>query len=1070
MKSVITKITTGIATVLFFNTASAQLVVAAATPAQLVDTLLGTGITVSGITYTGAVNARGTFGGVSNIGFPSGVLLTSGNIINAVGPNNTSGASLSNGLVGDPDLDIIMSPTMSFDATILEFDFIPTSDTVKFNYVFASEEYMEFVSTTPGGINDGFGFFISGPGISGPFSGGAENIAIIPGTTLPVTMFNLNLYSYSAYYFDNGDGFGSGTAPDGATIQYDGFTVPLTATAAVLCGQTYHIKLAVGDGGDHVLDSGVFLEEGSFTSQGVQIIPEISYGGPNDSVLYEGCGLACIYFVRSSNLANADTVNLTIAGSAVNGVDYNTGALGVPLPSVLIFAPGQDSISYCINAVPDGVLEGLDTIDLTIFLTGICGGTTTNATVYLNEFDSLSVIMSTDTSICSGSGAATITGLVTGGVAPYTYSWSGGAGSASSVAVTPVATTTYTLTVSDACTNSVDPTPNVSDSVLVTAIPAPVMIINTQVAAVNDSTMFEGCVGSTCFHFIRTSTLTVADTFNITIGGTATNGIDYSVTPGATALPNQIIFPIGVDSVQYCIDAGIDAVEGVETILLSVIQGAVCPQPISFANLYIQDVSPMTIVTSGDTSYCGSGTATISGVITGGVLPYTYSWSGGAGSAATVAVSPGAGNTTYYLTVGDACTNTVDPTPSVMDSVLVTVFPAPVMTISTQIAAVNDSTLFEGCTPACFYFIRTSPLTVADTFNISIGGTATNGTDYSVSPGSLPLPNQIIFPIGVDSVQYCISAGIDGVEGIETIVLNVIQGAVCPQPISIANLYVQDVTPMSIAVSGDTTFCSFGGVAPLGVMVTGGLQPYTYTWSGGLPSTPNPSPTVTTTTTYTVTVADACPTSTPSVTNSVTVTVITFASMVATAGSDMLVCPGDLVALNGQITGGGAPYTFYWTTVSGSDSVSSPGSANTSVVATTPGVYMITIIDTCGNVQTDLVTIDVETSCVLNIPNIITPDGTGPVENEFFYIENLDKFPGSSVAIYDRWGKKIYESADYQNNWTSGKQSDGVYYYVLTVPASGKVMAQAHASSSFKASEQSDNKVFAGYFHITRLK
>src|SRR3989344_6849108 len=240
MKSFIKKVVLSSIALFAFTTMSAQLTVNGTfTPVQLVDTLLGTGVTASGVTYTGSVNCRGTFNGtLSNIGFTSGVLLTCGNLTNAIGPNNMTGASVGNGLPGDADLDIIMSPTASFDATILEFDFIPTSDTVKFNYVFASEEYMEYVSTTPGGINDGFGFFISGPGISGPFSGGAENIAIIPGTALPVTMFNLNLYSYGMYYFDNGDGNGTGTAPDGATVQYDGFTVPLTAIAAVQCGET----------------------------------------------------------------------------------------------------------------------------------------------------------------------------------------------------------------------------------------------------------------------------------------------------------------------------------------------------------------------------------------------------------------------------------------------------------------------------------------------------------------------------------------------------------------------------------------------------------------------------------------------------------------------------------------------------------------------------------------------------------------------------------------------------------------------------------------------------------------
>ncbi len=665
MKSLIQKI--ALSTIAFFtiNTTTAQLTVAGATPAQMVDTLLGTGVTASGIVYTGAAACRGTFGGLSNIGFSSGVLLTCGNLVNAIGPNNTSGASVGNGLPGDPDLNIIMAPTLSFDATILEFDFIPTSDTVKFNYVFASEEYMEFVSTFPGGINDAFGFFISGPGIAGPFSGGAENIAIIPGTSLPVTMFNLNLFTNAAYYFDNGDGFGTGTAPDGATIEYDGFTVPLTAISPVQCGETYHIKLAIGDGGDDILDSGVFLEEGSFSSQGVTIIPEISYGGTNDSTLYEGCGLACIYFVRTSNLANADTINLTIGGSAVNGIDYNTGVVGVPLPNQLIFAAGQDSISYCINAVSDGVLEGLDTIQLSIILAGACGGTTTYATVYLNEY-----------------------------------------------------------------------------------------------------------------------------------------------------------------------------------------------------------------------------------------------------------------------------------------------------------------------------------------------------------------------------------------------------------------------TPLTLSMS-DTTFCNLGGTFTMIPIVTGGVEPYTYSWSGGLPSTSTNTVTASTTTTYTVVVNDACNGTidpTPSVTDSSTITVATFAPMVVNAGPDMIVCPGDVLPILSTITGGGSPYTYSWSVIAGTDPLSSTNTANTSVVVTSNGIYQITITDVCGNVQTDQILIAVETSCVLNIPNVITPDGTGPAVNEFFFVENLEKYPGSSLAIYNRWGNKVFESSDYQNNWNGSKSVDGVYYYVLTVPVSGTVNANAKESPSFKSTKSEDNKVFAGYFHISRMK
>ena len=120
------KIALAITFLFTISVANAQLTVnGTLTPTQLVDTLLGSGVTASGITYTGSVNTRGTFGGISNIGFTSGVLLTCGNLTNAIGPNDLSSASIGNALPGDPDLDIIMSPTTSFDATILEFDFIP---------------------------------------------------------------------------------------------------------------------------------------------------------------------------------------------------------------------------------------------------------------------------------------------------------------------------------------------------------------------------------------------------------------------------------------------------------------------------------------------------------------------------------------------------------------------------------------------------------------------------------------------------------------------------------------------------------------------------------------------------------------------------------------------------------------------------------------------------------------------------------------------------------------------------------------------------------------------------------
>lgn len=434
--------------VLSIKTAVAQLTVNNTfTPTQLIqNVLLSSGVTATNITYNGSPIALGSFNGTaSNIGLPGGIILACGDINNAVGPNNATGASDNLGLPGDSDLDLIMSPVASYDATVLEFDFVASSTMLQFRYVFGSEEYMEYVSTTPGGINDGFGFFISGPGISGPYSNGAENIALIPGTTLPVTMFNLNLNNNSAYYFDNGDGSGSGTAADGLSVQYDGFTVPLIATATVQCGQTYHIKMAIADGGDGILDSGVFIEEGSFSfGQAISIIPDISPIGADDSTMYEGCYSSCLYFVRDSNLSNPETINITIGGTAMNGVDYNIGSAGSTLPSQVTFAVGQSIVQYCIDAVPDSQNEGQETIILTSIQTVNCVQSTKIITIYVNErpLPTASIAGGT-TPLCLGQNT-TLT--ASGGLL---YSWINTSDTTSTIIVNPSTTSTYAVEVKD---------------------------------------------------------------------------------------------------------------------------------------------------------------------------------------------------------------------------------------------------------------------------------------------------------------------------------------------------------------------------------------------------------------------------------------------------------------------------------------------------------------------------------------------------------------------------------------------------------------------------------------------
>lgn len=232
---------------------------------DLANAILGdnSGITILSSSYTGSEAGAGTFEG-GTFGIEQGILLTSGQAITAEGPNTQSGAGSGEGQPGDPDLDAIVSPFGTNDAAILEIEFIPDASTLEFSYVFGSEEYNEYVCSS---FNDVFAFFVSG----GIYEN--ENIALLPGTDIAVSINNVNNGSIgssgneencdednlanSAFFVDN---------DEGDNIEYDGHTVVLTATINLEPGETYTLRLAIADAGDSVLDSGVFIEGGSFVS------------------------------------------------------------------------------------------------------------------------------------------------------------------------------------------------------------------------------------------------------------------------------------------------------------------------------------------------------------------------------------------------------------------------------------------------------------------------------------------------------------------------------------------------------------------------------------------------------------------------------------------------------------------------------------------------------------------------------------------------------------------------------------------------------------------------------------
>ena len=267
--------------IFFTNFIHAQLAVnnTSITPAQLVQSvLLGTGVTASNITFNGsAANANlvrdqaGQFsnGSTTNIGIDGGIILGTGKVSFAPGPSNspTNTDPTSQPIEGDNDLFILSGKTIR-NKSVLEFDFVPMGENLNFNFVFASEEYPTYANTN---FNDVFGFFLSGPGITGPYSNNAKNIALIPGTTTPITINDLNNGNtnngpceYCNFYVNN-TASGQNPTTGITTIKYNGFTTVLAAISNIQCGQTYHIKLAIANAGDNSLDSAVFLQGGSFS-------------------------------------------------------------------------------------------------------------------------------------------------------------------------------------------------------------------------------------------------------------------------------------------------------------------------------------------------------------------------------------------------------------------------------------------------------------------------------------------------------------------------------------------------------------------------------------------------------------------------------------------------------------------------------------------------------------------------------------------------------------------------------------------------------------------------------------
>lgn len=269
--------------------------------------LTGPGVTINNVAFNQNYtllnsNQIGLFylnNTIGSFGIDTGIIIASGNISGAMGPNNSSGLTTvitGNSLINDPQLQSLVSGANLNDCAILEFDFTPLTDTViACKFVFGSEEYPEYVNTA---YNDVFGFFITGPMPQGGWFQ-SQNLAVIPNTNTPICIDSVNHLINTQYYISN---------TGGALLQYDGYTVPITLSQVVIPGQTYHFKVGVADRGDYSYDSGVFLKIKSFYGYASMPIANFNSTISGNTVTLDNTTNWAKYYVWNFGDGSTDTV------------------------------------------------------------------------------------------------------------------------------------------------------------------------------------------------------------------------------------------------------------------------------------------------------------------------------------------------------------------------------------------------------------------------------------------------------------------------------------------------------------------------------------------------------------------------------------------------------------------------------------------------------------------------------------------------------------------------------------------------------------------------------------------
>jgi hypothetical protein len=975
-------------------------------PSYLINSvLLGNGVTAFNIQYQGNLSQIGYFTGGNSSGIPlgidSGIVLSTGEIVDfaqSASINSSTTITSANNTPADADmLSIIQTNNAngsSNDAAIIEFDFTPLGDTVKFDYMFGSEEYPEFVCS----FNDGFGMFLSGPGITGPYTNNAANIALVPYTNppVPVSIYNVNQSTGTCAWANNNDSLyvsNSGSSD----FALDGFTKVFTAMSPVQCGATYHLKIAIADANDHAYDSGVILKARSLVSNQVSFIPTSSSGIVGDSSLVEGCTDGFLTFNRPGNLDSTLVVYLTYptsvpyGGLATPGVDYNQ------LPDSIVFQPNVPQIIIPVHAIMDGLTEGTEGIAISMQFQSGCGGLTqfTRYMYIINPSPVQAVV--NDTSICQGD-LVTMNAIAVNGYPTYTYLWSTG-DTTSSISLIPVQDTTMvTVTISSTCTGTSD-----IDTAYVSWIPYNPLSINYTALS---TALIENCGDTILLSFDLSTPTTVPLNLSITTTGSATNGSDYGTTGGA--FPNTISFGVGDSSIVIPLVITPDGVTENfnETINIGVGQLNSCSGTTSPVFFTVRDFTAATVAITNPSPVCVNTPITLVANTSGTnqALGYAFTWTN---------------NTSTF--------NTADYVFSANESVTVTVYDSVCGTGYTSTATVN----IVVSTPLSIDSLVASKDTVTcagDPVTLTVYQTGTPSYTYSWTNATSITNSAVVNPDTTQSYVVLVKDACNQVGVGQTI-----------------QVVVREYDDL-VAIFPDTITNCKGDEVNLQPVVLGGAGSFQYSWNNP-PISVNPAILVTandsTNVTYSLQVIDLCH---DTAKLDIDVRYRTYGTTVITAGDDSSACPNARIPIYAKVSRNNYPfgYSYSWSCINantlGTTSNSIEGSDSLSTHTTLSDAsadslwYIITATDICNTQASDTLVMKRKISCEPKYFNVFSPSS---VVNNRFVIDAIEEFPNTSVVIYNRWGVKVFETDNYingsaTNSWDAKGVDPGTYYYVVT--------------------------------------